>query len=267
MLIGRRRFAQCVIAGTVAAVSTGLPKLLTQQQCYAADLDSIQQRGYLLVAVKDNRKPLGFRDANGELVGMEIDIARRLAQELLGKPQSVELNVVMNRDRLRSVMDGHVDLAIAAITATPNRSRLVSFSTPYYLDGTAILTSDRTVKQLGDLTNRSIAVLEGSTAVAVLRHTLPSVRLLLVASYQVGADLLADGKVDGFAGDASVLAGWVQDVRQYHLLPSLLTIEPLCIAMPKGIQYDPLRRRVNQLLTAWQENGWLRQQANRWGLP
>ncbi|MGL5192033.1 MAG: transporter substrate-binding domain-containing protein, partial [Chroococcales cyanobacterium] len=52
----------------------------------AAELAEIQQRGQLIVAVKDNVRPMGFRAGNGNLQGFEIDIARRLAQELLGSP-------------------------------------------------------------------------------------------------------------------------------------------------------------------------------------
>ena len=35
----------------------------------AAELKEIQRRGYLTIAVKDNLRPLGFRDAGGKLQG------------------------------------------------------------------------------------------------------------------------------------------------------------------------------------------------------
>ncbi|MDA0269137.1 MAG: transporter substrate-binding domain-containing protein, partial [Cyanobacteria bacterium] len=52
----------------------------------SADLDTIQDRGHLVVAVKDTWRPLGFIDEKGELVGFEIDLARQLAADLLGDP-------------------------------------------------------------------------------------------------------------------------------------------------------------------------------------
>ncbi len=58
----------------------------------AAEMPEIQQRGYLKIAVKDNLRPLGFRDANGNLQGLEIDLAQRLAVDLLGKADAVKCN-------------------------------------------------------------------------------------------------------------------------------------------------------------------------------
>ncbi|MCS6815146.1 MAG: transporter substrate-binding domain-containing protein, partial [Cyanobacteria bacterium] len=233
----------------------------------AASLGAITQRGYLAVAVKDNRPPLGFRDPRGNLIGFEIDLARRLAAELIGNAEAVRLVPVTNKERLRVVTHGEVDMAIAAVTATANRARLVSFSTPYYLDGVAILTAKADIQRLADLNKRTIAVLQNSTTIAVIQHTLPTANLMMAASYRAGETLLQSDQADAFAGDASILAGWIQEYPRYRLLPTLLTVEPLCIAMPKGVQHDSLHRRVNQALTRWQDDGWLRQQATSWGLP
>ena len=90
----------------------------------AAELSEIRDRGYLTVGVKDNRAPLGFTDDGGELAGFEIDIARRLAAELLGNDTAVKLVPVANVDRLNAVIDDDVDIAIAALTITPARRRI-----------------------------------------------------------------------------------------------------------------------------------------------
>jgi polar amino acid transport system substrate-binding protein len=60
----------------------------------AATMTEIQQRGYLNMAVKDNLRPLGFRDDKGNLQGLEIDLAKRLASDLLGKADAVKLQPV-----------------------------------------------------------------------------------------------------------------------------------------------------------------------------
>ena len=69
-------------------------------QSNAAEFKEIQQRGYLLVAVKDNLPPLGFRDRQGKLRGLEIELAQKLATDLLGDPAAVKFIPVTNRDRL-----------------------------------------------------------------------------------------------------------------------------------------------------------------------
>lgn len=233
----------------------------------AADLEAIGQRGYLIVAVKDNLRPLGFRDDKGNLQGLEIELAQRLAAELLGRADAVRWKPVANRDRLTVVLEGKADLAIARVTATPMRSRLVSFSIPYYMDGIALVTKDTSVQRLGDVEQRTIAVLNGSSTIAKVRYALPKAQLVGVNSYQAAQNLLESGGAAAFAADASVLTGWVQEYPQYRLLPTLLSAEPLCVVMPKGVQYDDLRRRVNDAIARFQAEGWLQQRAIYWGLP
>lgn len=232
----------------------------------AAELKEITRRGYLIVGVKDNLRPLGFRDAAG-IQGLEIDLAQRLAQDLLNKPNAIKLQPVANRDRLAVVLADKVDLTIASVTATASRSRLVSFSSPYYFDGTALVTKEARVQKLGDLTRSKIAVLKGSSTIAVVRYLLPVAQLVSVDSYQDAQLLLDAGEAAAFAADASVLSGWVQEYPQYRLLPTLLSAEPLCVVMPKGSQYDDLRRRVNAAIARYSAEGWLQQRAKYWGLP
>ncbi len=233
----------------------------------AAELKEITQRGYLIVAIKDNLRPLGFRNAAGKLQGLEIELAQRLAQDLLGKQDALRLQPVANRDRLAVVLEGKVDLTIASVTATESRSRLVNFSSPYYFDGTALITKEPSVQRLKDVARSKIAVIKGSSTIATVRYLLPSAQLVGVDSYQKARLLLdADGAV-AFAADASVLSGWVQEYPQYRVLPTLLSAEPLCVVMPKGVQYDELRRRVNAAIARYSAEGWLKRRANYWGLP
>ncbi|MCG8367488.1 MAG: transporter substrate-binding domain-containing protein [Pseudanabaenales cyanobacterium] len=233
----------------------------------AAELAEIQERGRLIVAVKDNWRPLGFRNTDGELTGLEIDLARRLAEELLGDPEAIVLKPVSNLERLSIVLEGRADLAIAGVTATGARSRLVSFSIPYYLDSTAILTRDRNIRQLADIGAQPIAVLEGSSAIAHLRHQFPTVNLIGVSSYEAARVALENHQAVAFAGDVTILTGWIQEYSDYHLLPTLLSVEPLAVVVPKGVQYSPLRRRINAAIAHWIEDGWLEERTTHWGLP
>jgi polar amino acid transport system substrate-binding protein len=240
--------------------------LISPPSCAEA-LQAILQRGHLTVAVKDNLRPLGFRDVAGQLQGLEIDIARRLAQELIGREDAVVLKPVQNQERLAAVLDGRVDIAIAQVTATGTRSRVVAFSLPYYGDGTALVTKNPVLKQSLDIQAQTVAVLKGSSTIDTLRYRLPQARLVPVESYQAAHELLEAGGAIAFAADASVLAGWVQEFPDYRLLAPTLSVEPLCIVLPKGLQYDNLRQRINQILLRWQAEDWLEQRADYWGLP
>ena len=233
----------------------------------AAELEEIQKRGYVIVAVKDNLRPLGFRDLRGNLQGLEIDLAQRLSQDLLGKSGAVRLQSVANRERLSVVLEGKVDLTIASVTITASRARLVNFSIPYYLNGTALITQDASVQKLGDIARRKIAVLKGSATIAKVRYLLPDSQLVEVDSYELARSLLNMGVADAFAADANVLSGWIQEYPQYRLLPTLLGAEALCVVMPRGLQYEQLRRQINAAIARYSADGWLQQRAKYWGLP
>jgi polar amino acid transport system substrate-binding protein len=251
--------------GTLIGVLVVL--LLVSNPVRAAELAEIRQRGYLIVAVKDNLPPFGFRDAQGQLQGLEIDLARQLAYTLLGREDAVVLQPVTNRERLQRVETGQVDVAIARVTATAPRFRLVNFSTPYYLDGTGILVNNPALWRLSDLGGRRVAVLSGSSTIASLRFVLPTVQMVGVSSYQEAYGLLQSGRVEGVAADASVLSHWAHQFSSGSLLLPRLSAEPLAIVLPKGLQHETLRQRVNTAIAQWQATGWLAARIRFWGLP
>ena len=228
-----------------------------------ARLANIEERGKLIVAVKDNTRPLGFTDNEGNLIGLEIDIARRLAKDILGDENAIVLQPVNNKNRLKAVIDEEVDIAIARVADTPSRRRIVDLSSYYYLDGTGIVTKDDTLAP----NNVEIAVLYDSETIAVVRDRFPDAQLVGVSSYQEALDLLETNQVRAFAADISVLTGLVQEYPQYKLLPERLSGAALSIVMPKGLQHKELQLAVEGAISNWRESGWLQERIEYWGLP
>lgn len=239
----------------------------SQAIAYAAEMPEIQQRGYLNIAVKNNLRPLGFTDVSGKLQGLEIDLAVKLSQDLLGTYNAVKLKPVANSDRMTVVLNNQVDLTIARVTATSSRARLVSFSVPYYFDGTVLLTKDASAQRMTDFAKRKIAVLKKSSTIAEVKYYIPTAELVGVNSYEEARSLLEKNNCDAFAADASVLSGWVQQYSGYRLLSTKLSTQPLSVVMPKGLQYDELRQRVNEAIARYIANGWLNERIKYWGLP
>ena len=225
-------------------------------------LDKIQKRGKLIIGVKDNLPPLGFRDRNGNLSGLEIDIARELAKEL---NIQVELVPLKNRDRLSALQNNQVDLAIAQITVTTNRSRLVDFSLPYYIDSTiAIAKRDITSQELKQPS--AIGVLKNSAAIAVIQSQFPKAAIIGASSYADGLDALQSGKVKAFVGDRSSLSQWLKDHPDFAIIGQPLAVHSLAIALPRGLQHLELRDRVFNIVEQWRKNGWLQARASYWNL-
>ncbi len=233
----------------------------------AETLKGVRQRGRLIVAVKDNTRPLGFKDQQGRLQGLEIDIAQRLSTEILGQPDRVDLIPINNQDRLQVLFDRKVDVTIARLGINRGRSRVVEFSKPYYQDGTGLLTNSAKVQKLADLAGQPVAVIQSSVSSYPVAENIPRAKLVPVGSYAGAKKLLDEGRVVAFAADYSLLVGWVQEFPQgYRLLPEKLSVESLAIAMPKGIQHQELREFVQEALDRWKKEGWLQERIRYWGL-
>ena len=285
-------------AGVFAGVQATVPQfvLSSDRPAHSPQLRSPQlprtkgltpERFPLRVGISPDRRPLSFMAEAGQRVGLEITLARALALTLAGFevsgldgveqrhpasdwPELTELIAFIpltNPDRLAAVMSGQVDFAIAGITATDVRRRLVHFSLPYYLDGTTFITRNPHLRSRRDIAQQEIAILAGSSAIATVRAQIPVARLRGVNSYAAAQAWLNANPQAVFAGDASVLAGWAQLDDRYRVGPRLLSVEPLAIALPKGLQHTELQVQVNRAIEHWTETGWLRVQLQQWQLP
>ena len=232
----------------------------------SAEWSEIAAREKIVVGIKDNLRPLGFIDDSGKLAGLEIDIARKLAAELLGNPDAVKFVSLDNQERLQAVLEDEVDIAIAKVTIATPRTRIVDFSPYYYLDSTGFVTKKANIKNSNGLKQSRIAVLNNSATIAIVRHELPSAKLVGVDSYQTALQLLEKDEVDAFSGDRSVLAGWIEEYSEYKLLTDKLSRVPLGIVMPKGLQYQELRQQINRAIASWKKSGWLQERIEYWGL-
>ncbi len=241
-------------------------RIVVSQQTSRDKWVTIQRRGKLIVGVKDNLPPLAFRDADGNLVGFEIDIARGLARELLGDENAVVFVPLFNQQRLLAVIDNQVDFVIASVTLNSSRQQVVDFSDYYYLSATGIV-----VKADSPFSSYSppkvIAVLYYSRSIADIQYHLPKAKLRGVVSYQEALDLMEKGEVEGFAGDVTVLTGWVRENPYYRLLPTTFGSYPLAIVFPKGRESLTLQDKINQVIRRWKGEGWLKEKAQFWGLP
>ena len=251
----------CLAASLALCLGRGSPAA-------ARPWPEIVRSGQLRVAVKDNLRPLGFRDPEGKLQGFEIELARELGSRLLGSREAVELVPVANVERLQAVAAGEVDLAIAQIGITPDRARQVEFTSAYYQDGPSLVVArSQNWTSWSELRGARVAVLRGSNAIAYLNRYLSGVELVPVDSYREGAELLLKGSVQAWAADRSVLAGWLAEHPQFQFLGSPLGAVGLGIAMPKGLEHAELRLRVRRELENLRAEGWLAERARAWGLP
>jgi polar amino acid transport system substrate-binding protein len=173
--------------------------LLTSATVQARSLQQVINHGTLRVGVA-LASPWAMRDKDGELIGYDVDIARRLAADL-----DVSASfVIYEWDELtRAIEADEVDIVIASLTITPERARFVNFSRPHTTGGLTLATrlqSTANVSSLADLDEArfKLAVVEGTAAIELARRVVPRITVETFASSQAASEALVAGDVDAY---------------------------------------------------------------------
>ncbi len=96
----------------------------------APDIARIVNRGELIVAMLGVDSPPFFYTRNGELVGLEVDLAKAIAQELKVKVRFDRSAQTFN-EVIAVVARQEADLGISKLSRTLARAQTISFTDPY----------------------------------------------------------------------------------------------------------------------------------------
>jgi ABC-type amino acid transport substrate-binding protein len=97
----------------------------------APEIQSIQKRGHLLVAMtKSDQPPFYFVNTQGQLEGLDVLLASALAAKLEVTPVFLRDFSSFN-DVVDAVAWGKADVAVSKLSRTLNRAQTVRFSSPY----------------------------------------------------------------------------------------------------------------------------------------
>jgi polar amino acid transport system substrate-binding protein len=149
----------------LTALSTIAVALTFAIQSASADsnerIKKVLDRGKIVIGVKADYKPWGFRDSSGQLVGMEIDMAQDVADAL---GVELELVPVQSSNRMQFVQQGKVDMMIATMSDKADRRKVVGITDPnYYTSGTNVLASKSAgLKKWEDLNGKPVCGKQGA---------------------------------------------------------------------------------------------------------
>lgn len=249
--------------------------LLCSAAAFAGELpeavQAIKDRGVLRVGSKVDVIGFGLQDTlTGEYSGLEVDIARKLAEEL---GVEVEFTPVTAATRGQLIDSGDLDMVLATFTITDERKEQWDFSSSYYTDYVSLLVEkDSGISTLSDLKDKTVGAASGATSArAVVEAMLdegviedpdydrslfdPStwtngVTFRMYPDYPSISIALSGGEVDAFAMDMSTLAFYKGDTRDY--VDAKFAPQDYGVCTKKG---SDLSAWVEGYISAWLADG------------
>ena len=127
-----------VCAASAALILASGASQAAGHKCSNDVWNKVMKRGKMVVGVKADYKPWGYRDTSGNIVGMEADMAK-IAADAMGV--DVELVAVQSSNRMQFLENGKIDLMIATMSDRPDRRKIVGITQPnYYTSGTNVMS-------------------------------------------------------------------------------------------------------------------------------
>lgn len=165
-------------------------------------IEKILSEKTIVVGTTGEQFPFSYKDNKGELSGIDIKIARNLADEL-----GVGLTFkIMPFDQLiPAVKGGGVDIVFSGVSITAQRNTEVAFPGIYYKSGKSIVTSNQKIYKgkVEDVNNEDVtlAVVKATTSEAFVQVKYPKAKLESSETFEAAIALLNSGKVDGMVTD------------------------------------------------------------------
>ena len=227
----------------------------------------IYQRDKIIIGVRDDAPPFGFRDKDGNLTGYDIDLAKIIAGNILGNENKVEFVPVTASNRIMKLNSGEVDILIAVMSVTNQRQQILNFSIPYYIAGQAILVkSSSKATSLSDFEGEKLIIVFGSTSERNLRTNVPEVKVIGYKTYTQAYKALKAGKAQGIVADDTILLGFAVNDKSVRLLPKRYSKEPYAVAFRKDEASTKLMNKVNNVVSTLQSTGRLNRLQEKWGI-
>jgi Na+/H+-dicarboxylate symporter/ABC-type amino acid transport substrate-binding protein len=217
-------------------------------------LDAIRARKTLRVGYFEETLPFAFVNERGELVGLDIDLANRLAAEL---GVGLELMPVA-RDRFDDAMSqGACDILMSGVVVTPLRASRILFSNSYMDETMAFLVRDEvreqfdTWDQIRSRASLNVAVLDIPYYKAKLLEVLPNAALVTVHEFRDVRALLESRSVsvDALAMPAERGSAWTLIYPDY----SVVVPEPVSFKLPLGYPIARHDQAFASFVNSWIE--------------
>jgi len=157
--------ARVGLLARIVMLLTVVPLFASPRAAFGQDtLAEIKQRGTINVFVEAQYRPYEFRDQSGEIVGLDIDLARKMFEDgLRVKCVFTDLDLV---GVLGALLTRKADFVMSGIVMTQERAKRFDLSIPYSEAGAAVLVRADETRLRGpdDLSGKVIGTQLGSSS-------------------------------------------------------------------------------------------------------
>ena len=196
--------------------------------------------------------PFEFLDSNsGKYVGFDIDLIDEVAKRAGFEPQILSMGL---DGLIPALMSGSIDVAVSALTITPERAAKVDFTKPYYESGLSIMArkDDASIKGVKGLENKVLCAEIGPQAPSSCPRSrapkyAPSIRRVK-PSFKGREAIVNDKPVNEYFLTQKASANL--NLRE---VPGVLKAENYGFAIRKGD--DKLRARLDKVLDEIRADG------------
>jgi polar amino acid transport system substrate-binding protein len=196
--------------------------------------------------------------------GFEVDLADAIAKEL-GVPKVVWVNTPFNG--LFSPAPKDFDMAINEITITPERSKVVDFSVPYFDANQGFLIKKggpaEGVQSIADMEDLQFGFQAATTGGDYIQDKIkPEKQPREFTTLGAATQALANGQIDAFLMDVAIGAEIVKERGDDVAMPGQFrTNEQYGVLFEKA---NPLRQQVNKAIEKIKADGTLKQLQAKW---
>lgn len=233
-----RRTKWIVVLASVMALALMAGCVQTQQ---ATRIDSpvisrIQTNNMLVVGTAGDMPPFNMTTKEGDIIGLEIEMAKYLAAALDVK---LDVQAMPFSELIPALEAGKVDVVMSGMTITPERNARVAFVGPYFISGKAFLTKKKTIAEstgpaaIND-PGTTLTALAGSTSEMFVKGAIPKAKLITAKDYDQAVKMVIQNQVDAMVADYPIcvisLARYPEAGLASIITP--FTWEPIGIALP-----------------------------------
>ncbi|HET7411844.1 MAG TPA: transporter substrate-binding domain-containing protein [Pararhizobium sp.] len=251
---------KAVLGLALVAATTGM--------AYAQSLQDIIKRGTLIVGVKADYKPFGFRDPSGKIVGFGPDLAQSVADTLGVK---LKLVPVVASNRMQFLEQGKIDLMIATMNDTLARRKVVGIVLPdYYASGVNVMAvKSANLKQWSDLKGKKICAIQGSWYNKTVAEKYGA-QILAFKGVTEAQNALLQNNCIGFLYDNTAFAGMLSDTKTWgnYAMPLPTKFEaPWGVAVPRDQLDKAFGRFMSGVTYTWDRTGEAIKLEKKWKMP